>query len=156
MQRNFSRIAEAEDEKKRAQEAAQRENEARRRRALESRRGVCTVLRFWEVCADKRCKRARGCAGDVEACFDLFWPQVPEDLKDEMRQAIVLVRDGMSPRQAMTEAREFAAQRRRIAQEMAAREAAPCAAPPPAESAPIRITRERPPTHHIGPRVRRL
>ena len=156
MQRNFSRTDAAEDEKKRAQAQAQRDNEARRRQEIEGRRGLCTHLRFWQFCADRRCKRARQCAGDVEACFNHFWPQVPEDIKAEIRQAILFMRDGMPPRQAASEARAFVAQRKRIEQETMAREAARRVAPPEPDhvSAPIKITRAQAPARPIGPRVR--
>jgi hypothetical protein len=142
------------DDKKRAQEEAQRENEARRHEALESRRGLCTFLKFWCVCTDRRCKRARQCAGDVEACFKLFWPHVPDDIKNEIRQAFKFMADGMPPRQAVIEAHEYVAQRKRIEQEMLAREAAQRTAPPEPEPAPVQIIRVRAPARHVGPRVR--
>jgi hypothetical protein len=156
MQQNFSRTDEAEIDKKRAQEEFMREQAARRRQELEGRRGLCTGLKFWHFCADKRCKRARQCAGDVGVCFNRFWPQVPEDIKAEIRQAILFMRDGMPPQQAATEARAFVAQRKQIEQETMAREAARRAAPPEPEpaSAPIKITRAQAPARHIGPRVR--
>ena len=154
MQRKFSRTDPAEDDKKRAQEQAQRENEARRRQQIESRRGLCTMLKFRLFCTDQRCKRARKCVGDAGACFDRFWPHVPEDLKNEIRQTIIFVNDGMPLRQAAIEARAFVAQRKRIEQDAIAREAARAAAPPPPEPAPVQITRVRTPARHVGPRIR--
>jgi hypothetical protein len=76
--------------------------------------------------------------GDVEACFNRFWPHVPDDLKNEIRQAILFMRDGMPPRQAAIEAHEYVAQRKRIEQETMAREAARRAAPPEPEPASAR------------------
>ena len=154
MQRKLSRTDAAEDDKKRAQEQAQRENEADRRQETESRRGLCTFLKFWQFCPDRRCKRARACAGDVAACFNLFWPQVPEDIKNEIRRAIELVRNGMPPHQAAIEARAFVAQRKRIDEETMAREAARAAAEAQPEPAPVQITRTHAPAYRAGPRIR--
>jgi hypothetical protein len=44
MQRKFSRTDAAEADRKRAQEEAQRENEARRQEQIEYRRHLCTSL----------------------------------------------------------------------------------------------------------------
>jgi hypothetical protein len=151
-------LAEAEAEKKRAQEEFMREQQARDRERLEARRKLCTFLRFWMVCPDRRCTRARQCAGDVKACFGLFWPVVPEGTKNEIRQAIMFMNEGMPPRQAAIEARAFVAQRKRIDDEMKAREAARRAEQPLPESepAPVKIARTHAPARLIGPRVRGL
>ena len=124
MQRQFSRTAEAEDEKKRAQEEYMREQAERRREQIEGRRGLWTFLKFWMVCADRRCTRARKCAGNVEACFDRFWPHVPEYNKNKIRHAIVFMNDGMAPREAAVAAIAYVDQRKRIKEETKAREAA--------------------------------
>jgi len=145
-----------EDEKKRAQQEAQRQIEANRHAERERRRGLCDLLTFWKFCADARCKRARRCAGDVERCFNLFWPQVPDDIKNEIRHAIKLRSQGVPPQQAADEAHEFVAQRKRIEQAALAREAARRSAPPPVPTEPPRVTRNAPPGHRRGPRVRGL
>jgi glycosidase len=154
MQKRFFRTDAAEDAKKRAQQQFMREQEARDRQQLESRRWLCTFLRFWRVCADRRCMRARQCAGDVEACFNRFWPHVPEDIKNQIRQTIKFMNDGMPPHQAAVAAIEYVAQRRRIEEETKARAAACAVAPPPAAPAPVPITRVRAAAHRVGPRVR--
>jgi hypothetical protein len=154
MQRKFSRTDAAEADKKRAQEEAQRENDARRREEIEYRRHLCTSLWFWQFCRDRRCKRAHKCAGDVEVCFNHFWPHVPDDFKNKIRQAIKLASEGMPPRQAASEACAFVAQRKRIDEEMMARAAARRAMPQEPEPAPVQITRVRAPAHRVGPRIR--
>jgi hypothetical protein len=154
MQRKFSRMEEAEAETKRAQEEAQRENERFRREQIEARRKLCTFLLFWQFCADRRCTRARRCAGDVEACVRHFWPHVPEDLKNEIRQTIKFTSEGMSPREAAIAAKEYIAQRKRIEEAEKAREAARRAAQTLPEPAPLTITRTQAPAPRIGPRIR--
>ena len=150
MQRKFSRMDEAEAEKKRAQEQFMREKQEQ----LEARRKLCTFLLFWQFCADRRCTRARRCAGDVEACFKLFWPQVPEDLKNEIRQTIKFANEGMPPREAAIAAKEYVAQRRRIEAAEKAREAARRAEQPLPAPAPVTITRTQAPARPVGPRIR--
>jgi len=143
-------------EKKRAQQEAQRQIEANRREEHERRRGLCDLLRFSRFCADLRCKRARRCAGDVERCFNFFWPLVPDDTKNEIRHAITLMSEGVPPQQAAAEAREFVAQRKRIEQATLERDAARRPAPPPVQMEPPRVTRSAPPGQRCGPRVRGL
>ena len=81
---------------------------------------------------------------------------MPEDIKNEIRQAIVLMKEGMPPRQAAIEARAFVAQRKRIDEEMKAREAARRAEQPLPAPEPVKIARTHAPARHIGPRVRGL
>ena len=142
------------DDKKRRQEEFQREQEASRRQQLEGRRGLGNVLKFWQFCPDPRCKRANRCAGDVEVCFGHFWPHVPEDLKNTIRQTVKFASEGMPPRQAAAAAIDYVAQRKRIDEETMAREAVRAAqAPTEPAPAPVRITRTQPPPH-AGPRIR--
>ena len=145
-----------EHEKKCAQQEAQRQIEANRREERERRRGLCDLLRFSRFCADLRCKRARRCAGDVERCFNFFWPLVPDDVKNEIRHAIKLRSEGVPPQQAAHEAREFIAQRKRIERATLEREAARRSAPPPIQTELPQITRSAPRDHQRGPRVRGL
>ena len=156
MQRKFSRTDEAEDEKKRAQEEYGHEQEARDRERLEARRKLCTFLKFWTVCADRRCTRARQCASDVEACFGLFWPLVPEDNKDKIRQAIVFMNDGMAAGEAAVAAIAYVAQRKRIEEETKAREATRRAEQPLPAPEPVKIARTHAPARRSGPSVRGL
>ena len=47
-----------------------REYEARYRdEAKRLRRFYCTLFAFWKSCAFRRCRKARGCAGDALACL---------------------------------------------------------------------------------------
>jgi hypothetical protein len=153
MQRKISRTDTAEDEKKRAQEQYMRGQQACGRQLIEAQRKLCTHLRFWHLCADRRCGRARQCAGNAEACFNRFWPHVPEDLKNEIRQTIRLANEAMPPRAAAAAASGYAARRKRIEDEALAREAARRAAPVLPEPAPITITRTQTPARHAGPRI---
>ena len=141
------------DDKKRRQEEFQREQEASHRQQLEGRRGLCNLLKFWQFCPDPRCKRANKCAGDVEACFGHFWPHVPEDLKNTIRQTLKFVSEGMPPRQAIAAAIDYVAQRKRIDEQMAREAAHTAPAPPERAPAPVRVTRTQPPPH-TGPRIR--
>ena len=45
------------------------------------RRFQCNMFKLWTVCEERRCKRAKGCAGDPEQCLWRWWPQIPEDIK---------------------------------------------------------------------------
>ena len=146
---------EKDEEKERARQEFMREQEEHRRVQAEGRRRLCTVLKFPRFCADARCKRARRCAGDVEACFARFWPHVPEDVKNEFRRAIELAAGGMAPAEAAREARAYVAQRKRIAEELARRAAARAEAPVAPEPAPAAVTRTGPP-RPTGPRIRTL
>lgn len=151
----MSKNWEAKDEdKERARQEFVREQAERDRVQTEERRRLCTALKFPQFCDDARCKRARRCAGDVEACFNRFWPHVPEDVKNEIRHAIKLAAAGASPAEAAREAQAYVAQRRRIDRQLVQRPAAP-QAKLDAEAAPATATRTEPP-RHAGPRIRAL
>jgi hypothetical protein len=81
---------------------------------------------------------------------------VPEDIKNEIRQTIVFINEGMAPRQAALEARAYVAQRKRIDEEMKAREAARRAEQPLPAPEPVAITRTHAPARRSGPSVRGL
>jgi hypothetical protein len=156
MTRKFSQIDadddEEEAEKKRKREEFMRQQEIYRHEQREARRQICSVLRFAKYCGERRCRRARACAGDADACFLRFWPAVPEDIKNLIRQSAIFMQQGMPPREAVAAALDYVAQRKRTAEANAAREAQP-PAPPPAP-APVKITRTHPPARFTGPRVR--
>jgi len=148
-----------EDEKERARQEFRREQQEHDRKRAEYRRGLCNVLKFSRFCADARCKRARRCAGNVDACFAYFWPHVPQDSKNEIRRAMELVAGGMAPAEAVREAKAYVEQRRRIGEEMARRQAARAAATPAnleSDAAPVAVTRTRAPARVSGPRIRAL
>ena len=46
------------------------------------------MLGFWRVCGKPLCRRNRACTGDVDACFQRFWPLVPEETKEYVRGCI--------------------------------------------------------------------
>ena len=146
-------------EKERARQEFRREQEERDRSRAAYRRGLCNMLKFSRFCADARCKRARRCAGDVDACFGYFWPHVPQDSKNEIRRAMELAAAGMAPAEAVREAKAYVEQRRRIDAETERRAAARAAAMPAnpeSDAAPIAVTRTRAPARVSGPRIRAL
>jgi hypothetical protein len=60
-------------------------------------RVVCNVFRFWWVCEEKLCCRNKKCSGDSVACFNRFWPQVPERMKVAFRTIVVTAKERLSP-----------------------------------------------------------
>ena len=74
------------------------ENEAAEQEGY--RRRMNTRFLFWTVCAEGRCKRAKRCAGDGEACFQRWWPHVPEEFKQEVRAFIDGLRRGLTIEEA--------------------------------------------------------
>jgi hypothetical protein len=113
----------------------------------EMRRVQCTLFQFWRGCALKRCRRARRCDGDPHACFERWWPLVPEVLKVQYRAAIVALGAGLSPHAAAQAARaeveRWRASQAPIGRNEEAEAAVPTAAQPaasaahlPAEAAP--------------------
>ena len=136
---------------------AQRQWMAREKAELEwIRRSVCTTYKFWHVCPQKACGRAHACTGDAFACFDRWWPIVPEDLKIQLNVAIKARHDGMSPKEAVRRGTEEAALWR--AQQAAKGEAAQggavanAAAPPAPIYQPAPVSASAPPM----PRVRAI
>jgi hypothetical protein len=55
---------------------------------------------FWAVCEAGACKRGKRCAGKPKACFERFWPAVPERMKFEFRGYLKAFSDGLSLEQA--------------------------------------------------------
>ena len=92
-----------------------REQEKHAAGLTRARRKLCTALNFWRVCERKVCRRARGCAGDANACFVHFWPHVPEEVKIRIQAGIVARRAGGSEAD-MVRAGEEALARQRAAQ----------------------------------------
>src|SRR5690242_10644102 len=89
-----------EEAERRFREEAQVEVEQNKRDEEARRRWLNSSLLFWRCCRSKRCNRARRCAGDVNPCFDRFWPQVPEELKVEIRATFTALAQGMPPHEA--------------------------------------------------------
>jgi hypothetical protein len=66
-------------------------------------------LGFWKVCNEKRCRRVRACAGDVDACNARHWPHVPEEVKTWILAGLEACSAGASPDEAVRIADEKAA-----------------------------------------------
>ena len=51
-------------------------------------------FRFWTMCANRRCKRARRCCGEPQLCLERHLPQVPQNARDRVRHRLAgAVRD---------------------------------------------------------------
>lgn len=62
----------------------------------EGRRSMCTAFLFWKACRSKGCRRARGCAGrDPDACFERWWPHLPEEFKVQFRAFMTALKQGL-------------------------------------------------------------
>jgi hypothetical protein len=86
---------------KRQSKPLQEETEEERNAAhLAYRRKINTIFLFWTVCPEGPCKRAKRCAGDGEACFQRWWPHVPEECKIELRAFIDGLRRGLTTAEA--------------------------------------------------------
>ena len=126
-----------EDAKLRVQKEWLAAEPERKREEEEARRHLCTRLLFWKVCRYKQCNRARGCAGDVDRCFNRCWPQVPEDIKVMVRAYITAsARDKLPQHEAIrhagAERARYLEMEARFARQKAEQEAATAAkfAPP--------------------------
>jgi len=64
----------------------------------------CNLFRFWRVCRDKRCRRARGCAGDMHACFRRHWDALTEEERQWGRALLAALAQGNTMRQAIAAA----------------------------------------------------
>ena len=83
------------ESKRRAIEAKFQAAFDKRREGL--RRWANTHFLFWRVCGDKACRRTSRCAGgEPEACFDRWWPVVPERDKVYFRACITQMKEGMT------------------------------------------------------------
>jgi hypothetical protein len=63
-------------------------------------RKTANLFGVYRVCGNAHCLRARDCRGDANACFDRFWPHVPEDDKIWLRVAVTAASNGSSPAEA--------------------------------------------------------
>jgi len=71
------------------QQQERRPSAAERQREYdEYRRNFNNALKFWRMCTEARCRRARGCVGDMHACFERHWAMIPEAAKVWFRTAI--------------------------------------------------------------------
>ncbi len=94
-------------------------------------REFCSLLRFWEFCGNSMCKHAKACAGDGEACFRHFWPQLPEEVKVVVRAHFKAGAAGMSKPEIVDFVKRECVRWREVQAKMAADQAAE--APPPAK-----------------------
>jgi hypothetical protein len=100
-----------------------------------TKRAQCDMLEFWLDCPKARCRRHRGCEGDMHACFTRRWRALPEEDKVFVRSVITAARDGLRG-EALERAAEasFVEHFQRIAdleRHSQAFEAEPAAAPQP-------------------------
>jgi len=156
--RNDSETDETPEAKRAARLEFQRQRAQEARLLAEARSEVFTHLRLWTVCPEKRCLRARACAGDAERCARERWhPLVPREIKALLLKTFALMEDGYSHAEAARSAREEMRRHREAAARLDALDAQdaratakPAAAPPPASAPP----RRSPP--YDGPRIRFL
>jgi hypothetical protein len=126
------------------QTPAHRAYQAKSTRRDDARKArMCDALQFWRLCFTPQCKRRHACSGDPQACFTAKWEIVPDEVKEWLRAAQTLRQSGLSPRDAMQQARAEVA---RVKEVEAAAARALQAAPP------ARVERVEPPM----PRVRTL
>ena len=96
--------AEVEARQERYQALITRRDEARRRR-------FNNIFLFWVACEDGACKRNARCAGDPHACFQRWWPWVPERRKAYYRAYVHACAEDSTHEQAHQQA-EAEVQRR--------------------------------------------
>jgi hypothetical protein len=126
--------------------------ERRRRNGL---RRICNHFRFWLACPNKVCARNESCSGDdALACFDRFWPLVPERLKFEFRGLILALNDGLTADEAMRKVKADWERMEGLARELAQGTAASnTVAEEEQPSTPMQLP---PRAHQRGPRARML
>jgi len=96
------------DRKSARRKRARQEFEAHARAEAAARaemyRRIGQMLSFWRFCGKKPCLRAGHCAGEIAACFERMWQQVPDDIRFHI-QVLFESRDaGMSVKAAVAEA----------------------------------------------------
>jgi hypothetical protein len=74
------------------------------RRKVEAVRVLNESFRFWLTCSHKPCRRMSRCAGDAMACFERWWPVVPEAAKVHTRVFLKCCCQGMSEDEALRQA----------------------------------------------------
>jgi hypothetical protein len=89
------------------------------------RRLTCSLFDFWRFCADKRCRRALMCSGDPFACFQIFWPHVPEEEKVRFRALLTAKKAGGGARELAAAADEAVARWRELEKRFGEPQAAP-------------------------------
>ena len=130
----------------------------------EDRRGmqrwVNSFLYFWNVYEASACKRRRGCAGDPHACFERWWPVVPEAVKVEYRATIKAYAAGASAEEAVragqAEVERSAPQIAYVEAQLARLKARAPVAPTPARPREPDPPPPDPPSLGTPPRVRTL
>ena len=53
------------------------------------RRHYCNVFGFWRSCALKRCRKARSCSGDAEACLKRRAREIPREVQWQARRRVL-------------------------------------------------------------------
>ncbi len=124
-----------------------------------SRRRLHDFLKFWRVCTLRRCKRGKGCRGEVRACAARHFPMLPDDAKAWLYKAFEGLRDGLSPQEACDAANKHVAAVSEVLARLAQRDAEADAAKATIEmplAAPPRTEEISPPRLHPPARVRVL
>jgi len=160
--RNVSKEDETPEAKRAARLEFQRQRAEEARLLAQARREVYTRLLLWTVCPDRRCLRARACAGDAERCTRERWhPLVPREMKALLLKTFALMEDGYSHAEASRMAAEEMQRHREAAARLDALEAQSTPAPAPQAAAPASLPapppappRSSPP--YDGPRIRSL
>ena len=123
------------------------------------RRWQCTNFKLWTVCAERRCRHAKSCAGDPEACLWRWWRHIPEDFKAYYRAWVRAMQNQKLDSQQVHEAAMAELERwRELEAKFAAERAAAAAGatapaepgPPPPPVAPRTVPDSR------APRIRSL
>ena len=65
-------------------------------RKVSDQRRLNDMYLFWKVCPQKACRRVARCAGEPQACFEQWWPFVPEREKILFRSFITRSVAGLS------------------------------------------------------------
>ena len=119
-----------------------------------ARRRLHNFLSFWRVCGEKRCKRGKGCRGDVSACAARHFPLVPDDTKAWLFKAFEGMRGGLSPQEAADAANKHVAEFNAWLAKYARRDAEAKAAKMEAPSSATPSRAETISTPHHGPPAR--
>jgi len=52
-------------------------------------RKYCDIFKFWRSCPLRRCRKARACTGDQNACLKAGERSIPRDIQWQARQQIL-------------------------------------------------------------------
>jgi hypothetical protein len=88
--------------RKRRTEPNHKERAAREEaRAAQAERSLFDAMGFWEVCRNKRCRRAHACAGDLKRCREEHWYNVPQETRSWIFTSLRAQHEGHSREEAV-------------------------------------------------------